>query len=118
MDLEMKRVRDDIVYLACRGDLDYQVADQFYSTVCKIDSRTIVVDFVDVEFLDSTGIGALCRVIETVKERNGKIRVVNIGENIYEVLNLVGCVEVYGDAVFSVKDSPCETSIETPASRG
>lgn len=102
MELAIRQERDGGVRVICRGELDYASADRFLRAVGELEAAQIVIDLAEVEFVDSTGVAALCRAIEQVQGRQGRVKVVNIHEGVYEVLTLVGCVEAFGPETFAV----------------
>lgn len=102
MELATRQEHDGSVRIVCRGELDYASADQFLRTVTGVQAGQVVIDFGEVEFVDSTGVAALCRAIEHVRDRQGVVKVVNVHEGIYEILVLVGCVEAFGADTFTV----------------
>lgn len=102
MELVTRQEHDGSVRVICSGELDYASADRFLRAVSELDASQVVIDFAAVEFVDSTGVAALCRAIEHVQGRQGGIKVVNIHEGIYEILTLVGCVEAFGPDTFAL----------------
>ena len=91
VELVTRQEHDGSVRIVCRGELDYASADHFFRAVAGVDAHQVVIDFAAVEFVDSTGVAALCRAIEHVRNRQGLVKVVNMDEGIYEILTLVGC---------------------------
>ncbi|MBF0628488.1 MAG: STAS domain-containing protein [Magnetococcales bacterium] len=59
----------------------------------------IVLDFRNVEYIDSSGIASLFRLREIVKGRDC-IRAINLRKGIYDLLLLTGCVELFGEKCF------------------
>lgn len=103
MEIVLQQEDEGTVRVACAGELDYASADRFLQAVTQAKAGRVLIDFGAVEFVDSTGVAALCRAIEHVRNRHGDVKVVNVHEGIYEILTLVGCVDAFGPENFATR---------------
>ncbi|SHM90463.1 STAS domain-containing protein [Gracilibacillus kekensis] len=56
-------------------------------------------NFQKVDFIDSSGMGLLIRVVTQLKEENQKVKILNVKEDILEVFELVQIPEIIGKEV-------------------
>lgn len=87
--------------VTCPDELDYQKADQFRELVRQCDTPAVTVDFAGVRFVDSTGVGALVQVIRELQAARVQVRVTNVAPEVYEILEVMGLVEVFGRKVIA-----------------
>jgi anti-anti-sigma factor len=83
------------------GDLDIEATEMIEDEMIPVIAayRNIVLDFSDVSFVDSTGIGLLINLIDT-KEDNlgmGKILIKNIQPLVREVFEILQLEEILGE---------------------
>ncbi len=98
------RKRDDVQVIHLHGDLKIgEPVDSFHQTVEELfgngDSR-IVVDVAEVPMIDSSGIGALVRLLTIAKQRGGALKLVNPSKLAVQTLKIVGLLnlfEIYQD---------------------
>ena len=53
------------------------------------DNNNVLLDFSNVQFIDSSGIGAIITILKAVNEMNGKVKIYNPKEDVRKVLNMV-----------------------------
>lgn len=63
----------------------------------------IAVNFSDIDFIDSIGLGALIYCNTRIKDAGGKIVIMNLNENIYDLLEMTSV-----DKLFTIVDSEQE----------
>jgi anti-anti-sigma factor len=92
----------DTVALLCHGKLVAGTArllqDEVRATIPK--AQTIVLDFSDVQYMDSSGLGALVSIYVTTKRAGKRLRLINLSERVQELLRitkLLGVFEGYGE---------------------
>ncbi len=98
------RKRDDVQVIHLHGDLKIgEPVDSFRQTVEELfgtgDSRIVVV-VADVPMIDSSGIGALVRLLTIAKQRGGALKLVNPSKLAVQTLKIVGLLnlfEIYQD---------------------
>lgn len=90
--------QDGIKIFKPSGELDISSVDNFRSTVlgAKFGASRIVIDFRELDFIDSTGVGTLVEVIKELQGENYKIEVCNISKDIFDILELLGITEMFG----------------------
>ncbi|MHB8983949.1 MAG: STAS domain-containing protein [Carboxydocellales bacterium] len=84
------------------GELDISTIDLFRTSVENVHDNTkqVVLDFSDLKFVDSTGVGGLVQVIKKLREQSLQISVRNISLDVFEVLDLLGIPELMGEETF------------------
>ena len=73
------------------GDLDIYTSSQFKEEVLlKLDEKEtdIVVNGENLEYVDSTGLGALISILRTMKEKENKIYIEDIKPNIRKIFDI------------------------------
>jgi anti-sigma B factor antagonist len=80
--------------------MDLQVAGQFRSALLELiqaGQTRLVVDLEDVNFIDSSGLGALVTALKTVKLRNtdGDIRLANVRPPVVALLEIIRLHRVF-----------------------
>lgn len=101
LDIESK-IENNIGTIALIGELDIASVELFKSKFesFRTQIKSLVIDFSKLNFLDSTGVGSLIQVIRKLKEANMEVNVINISEEVYEVLDLLGIPELLGNEIF------------------
>lgn len=85
------------------GDMDATNIETVHETVCNLineGSISIVADFKDLRYVNSTGLGILLHFSKTAKENGGCFKIANINENVYEIIEIIGAttlLEIYDD---------------------
>jgi anti-sigma B factor antagonist len=100
------------------GSLDLATSGTVREALAKVakgGSHDLIVDLTHVDFLDSTGLGALIGAHRRAAEGGGQVRLVVAGGTIARLLNITGLVRVF--AVYpTLKDALQERSRVTNAS--
>lgn len=93
--------RDESLVVKLDGDLDHHLANIIRIPIDqKIDDaaiKTVVFDFANVGFMDSSGIGLIMGRYKLISRKGGKIRAVNLSpaiRRIFEISGLFKIVEV------------------------
>ncbi|MCY9666527.1 STAS domain-containing protein [Paenibacillus alginolyticus] len=94
MTLELtKEVIESTLFVSIIGLMDYSTLDQFHLEIP--DSITkVVIDFNELEFIDSTGIGAILGVIHNARELNLNVEFMGLNETIIDLFETVGVFRV------------------------
>ena len=90
MEMET-RTEGDATVLSCQGRLNMVAASRLKSRVDEVianGSPRIVVDLAGVEFIDSSGLGALVSGLKTARQAGGDLRLARAGEQVRTVLSL------------------------------
>ena len=98
MDIQ-KRKKGDVVILDLVGNLTLGMPEQsFKDTVAELASRkqgNIIVNLQGVEFMDSSGVGALVKSFTTISKSGGKLKLLNAGKFIQHTLKLTGLLGIF-----------------------
>ena len=94
--LETKRSGDSVV-VRCHGRLVSGGTDIFYNEVRPLipECKRIVLDFTDLEYVDSTGLGTLVRLYVSSKSAGCNLELINIGKRVRELLGLTNLWSVF-----------------------
>lgn len=85
MSFQMDRLSDDSLEFALKGDLDIYSSPHFKTQLLKEynqDEQDILLDFSQLDYLDSTGLGALLSVYKTTKLNDHKITIRQAKKNV------------------------------------
>ena len=107
MSLEIKStVKDNTFILSLEGVLDISTVEFFKNSLDNTQNmKEVNVDFDKLSFIDSTGISGLVQVIKFFQENNISIKIINIFPDVFEVLDILGLKEIFGEAIFEVKQN-------------
>ena len=96
--------RDDKLLISLMGELDHHSAEEVR---VKIDDRIdrdnirkVILNFSGVTFMDSSGIGVVIGRYKKMKNRNGKLCVVEINKTVnkdFEISGMYKIIDVYGN---------------------
>ena len=88
----------DCAVLRVGGEVDVYTAPRLRERAVKLlgdGVRHVVVDLREVDFLDSTGLGALVGILKRLREQDGSLKLVAGPERIMQVFRLTGLVRVF-----------------------
>ncbi len=90
--LETKQVGDiEIIYL--NRFLDAHTAPQLEASLAELinsDKSKIIVNFSQLEYISSAGLGVFMAFIETAREKGGDIKLCAMKKSVYSVFDLLG----------------------------
>ena len=94
--------------IACSGRLTSECAEEFKEEVRKLipGAKALVLDFTQVEYLDSSGIGAVVRLYVTARNAKCELRLVNFNQRVRDLLGLTGLIRIFGDCGKSMVRMP------------
>lgn len=84
------------------GDLDINTVKEFQDKVLKIYKdldKDLVFDLKKLDYIDSTGLGAIITVFKEVKEKNRKLMIINAKKNIKKLFYITEL-----DSLFEIGD--------------
>jgi anti-sigma B factor antagonist len=64
------------------------------STLYQQDRYCVVLDFQDLDYIGSAGLGALIGFAKQARERGGDVKLLNVPERIYKIIELLGFTKV------------------------
>jgi anti-sigma B factor antagonist len=78
------------------GEIDLAVADLFRATVLEAFdlSNMVAIDFADVTFLDSSGIGVIAVGFKRAREQGGRLVLVGMAKPVRTVLGITGLDQI------------------------
>jgi anti-sigma B factor antagonist len=88
----------DCAVLHVRGEVDMYTAPQLREHVIDLlttGTRHIIADLREVDFLDSTGLGALVGSLKRLREQGGSLKLVTGTDRIRQLFRLTGLVRVF-----------------------
>ena len=84
---------DDISVLRLSGFLDANTAPSLEASIeehINNSSYKIIVDFSDLDYISSAGLGVFMSQIETIRDNNGDLKMSNMQKKVYSVFELLG----------------------------
>jgi anti-sigma B factor antagonist len=88
--------------VAATGEIDVATSPQLRDELNRMlanGPESITVDFENVTFIDSSGLGVLVGALKKVRERNGTIQVVHAQDAVRKVFDITGL-----DGLFDLRD--------------
>lgn len=88
----------DISVLDIGGELDAHTASQLENalkSLIETDNTRIVVNFKNLQYIASAGLGVFMAYIEDVRELGGDIKLTNMNDRVYNVFDLLGFPTLY-----------------------
>ncbi len=111
--MEIKIRRYESIYIVdIYGDMDMYNANDvknLINTMIKKDIRYYIINLDNVDYIDSSGIGALIYVHSELKKRNMALRIVNVKGSVKKVIELTKLIGFFQIAP-TVKDGIAELS--------
>jgi anti-sigma B factor antagonist len=92
------------------GILDSTKSNQFRQEICELlddEIDAIIIDFKDVTFMDSSGLGALVMALKNVRSAGAKLFICSVNEQIKMLFELTSMDRVF--KIFSSKEDLEET---------
>jgi anti-sigma B factor antagonist len=94
-----KRKKGDVVILDLSGNLTLGSPEQqFKDTIADLTARKqtkVIVNLQGVEFMDSSGVGALVKSFTTLSKSGGKLKLLQAGKFIQHTLKLTGLIGIF-----------------------
>ncbi len=113
---QVKRVdKKDISILYLSGFLDAHTVNQFEQALSQLVENKrykIVVNFKELDYISSAGLGVFMGYIEEVRNNGGDIKLSNLSERVYKVFDLLGfpaLFEIYQDEAQAIESFNKET---------
>lgn len=97
MQLEHHSVDDLVVVTLQESRLDAAVADQFKTTMLafvEAGQNRLVLDLSHVDFIDSSGLGAVVSILKSVGGR-GTLRLCGLRDSVYSIFKLTRMTQVF-----------------------
>jgi anti-anti-sigma factor len=83
----------------CSGRLTSEYAEEFRDEIRKLipNAKAVVLDFTQVEYMDSSGIGSVVRLYVSAKNADCELHLVNFNQRIRDLLGLTGLLKIFED---------------------
>ncbi|WP_156291245.1 STAS domain-containing protein [Oceanobacillus salinisoli] len=90
------------VQVTLHGDLDIEGTEIIKEELLPnlLNSKEVNVSFEKVPFVDSSGMGLLITLVNSLKENNSKVTISNVKEEVFEIFELLQLPEILGEEVF------------------
>ena len=91
----------DLIKISLEGDLDAYSSDEFKDAVLKQlpGSKDILINAKKLNFIDSTGLGSLISIYNTIKEQEKTISIEEIKPNVRQIFEITEL-----DKLFNIKE--------------
>lgn len=89
---------DSYDVLELKGELDAHTASQLENSLKKLidqENHYIIVNFDNLDYIASAGLGVFMAYIEDVRELGGDIKLTNMNQKVYNVFDLLGFPTLY-----------------------
>lgn len=102
LKLDLVKVDDYIIEICCVGYIDTYNSNFFLKKLTLVTDKysDIILNFSGINYISSTGIGAITTILKTCRDKNGDLVLINICTKIYEIFQLLGFIQF-----FIIKDS-------------
>ncbi len=98
MSIQVKE-DDDVVTITVQGDIEIYTLDEFKKVLISVghsSDKNIVIDVSTVNFIDSSGIGALISLYKLQSKKGRKLTIRNASPDIQNILKLTTLSDVLG----------------------
>ena len=98
LTIECER-KGDVAILHCHGRLVSGVCSFLYNKVHGLipESKKIVLDLSDLEWMDSMGMGTVVRLYVACKSAGCKLELINLGQRVRELLGVTNLLGILAD---------------------
>jgi len=98
------KMEKDMLILQMSGVLDIATVELLQNSINHLgEIKKIICDFDNIKFVDSTGVGSIASVIRECRKNEVSIKINNILPEVFEVLDILGLPEIFGEETFEVK---------------
>jgi anti-anti-sigma factor len=96
--------KEDKIVIMFNGDMDIEITEIVEEEIIPsiLACPSIDINLLNVSFVDSTGIGLLINLIDTVKKKNEDVSVtiINVQPHVKDIFELIQLSEILGENVF------------------
>ncbi|MHC0039678.1 STAS domain-containing protein [Pseudoneobacillus sp. C159] len=84
------------IYVSVSGEIDVYTAPKLKETLFPLSekSRSLIVDFSGVTYMDSTGLGVMVGVFKSVKIHHGTFKLTGLSDRLYRLFTITGLAEI------------------------
>lgn len=94
----VRRIEGEVVILYLKGFLDAHTAPDLEKAIQElIDEKryNILVNFTNLDYISSAGLGVFMGFVEEIREQEGDIRMSNMTPKVYKIFDLLGFPKLY-----------------------
>lgn len=109
MEIFIKELENNTIVLELDGEIDIYSSTEVKDTIInQIDfgAKNIIVDLENVNYIDSSGIGAFISALAVIKKINGKMVIIKVTEavrKVFELTKLTNFFKIYKDEESAIK---------------
>ena len=109
INLTAKTLANGVCVISLRGDIGAETVNDFKIKIDGIINNSIkkyIMDFQDVSYLNSIGVGAVAASLKKVKKFHGNIKLINVSpaiQELFEMTRLTKVFEIYDNEEDAVK---------------
>ena len=95
MDITLKRIGLDVLYVSASGRLDLDNAVEYGTKIKDFiedtgDINEVILDFVEITFISSFGLKVILELYKQLKVHNGVLKLKNVSEQLMGSFKIVG----------------------------
>jgi anti-sigma B factor antagonist len=97
-DIKTEQLTDDAYVIALQGEVDLYTAPEFKQQLLEViggGAKTVIVDFSDTTFIDSTTLGVLVGGVKRLRSNDGRLSLVCSDRNITKIFEITGLDRVF-----------------------
>jgi len=92
------KIKNESLIVKISGDLDLVIAKEFREIVDKIlmdrPLKNLILDLAEVNFIDSSGLGAILGRYKLIQQRGGKMSIWGAKTSVHRILDLSGIMKI------------------------
>ena len=77
-----------------KGEIDLNNSKLLKDEIKKLNENHVMLDFSEVSYLDSSGIGVLISIHKNLQSKSGSLEIINIDKKIKELFDMVGLTKL------------------------
>jgi anti-sigma B factor antagonist len=113
-DITTEQLEGDVYVVSLAGEVDLYTAPEFKTQLLDVigkGAKTVLVDFTNTTFIDSTTLGVLVGGVKRLRTADGELALVCSDRNITKIFEITGL-----DRVFTIYPTRSEAIAQTAAS--
>jgi anti-sigma B factor antagonist len=98
INLTAKTIANGICIISLRGDIGAETVNDFKTKIDGIINSSVkkyIMDFQDVGYLNSIGVGAVAAALKKVKKFQGNIKLINVSPSVQELFEMTRLTKVF-----------------------
>ena len=102
LKLETVRIPEEIL-VRCTGRITSTTADTLEIAICRLipQAKHVLLDLTDVNYMDSSGLGALVEVFRSAKRQHGEMRLINLNQRLAELFRSTMLASIFEGLEFA-----------------